>query len=322
MTIDRRGDRAEIAFDSLAVSVGRHEKTEPFCTKTRSSSDRACERAFLALGLGHLAPDSKNAGRTKEQIRPAIRISQCDSEHMSPHLRHDHALLLNSLLHGKLPRNLSWDKVIGLIAELGEVIPHSDQEFTFVIGSQQGSFRRPHGHDLEVEEVSHLRKFLKEAQLPDTLAPVPPSGRTVVVIDHHTARIFHDTVVDMGDEKTVRPYDPFHFHHHLIHRKEAHYRGERVPEENEFYEEIAKQLVPAIEIVLIGHATGTSSAANYLSEYLKQHHSTIAARIVATERADLSSLTEPDIESLARRHHSSVSSPPGLPEKATSQRIA
>jgi hypothetical protein len=241
---------------------------------------------------------------------------------MSPHLRHDHLLLLNSLLHGKLPRNLSWDKVIGLIAELGEVKPHSDQEFTFVIGSQQASFRRPHGHDLEVEDVSHLRKFLKEAQLPDTLAPVPPSGRTVVVIDHHTARIFHDTVVDMVDEKAVRPYDPFHFHHHLIHRKEAHYRGERVPEENEFYEEIAKQLVLAIEIVLIGHATGTSSAASYLSEYLKQHHSTIAARIVATEQADLSSLTEPEIQSLARSHYSSVSSPPGLPEEATHQRIA
>lgn len=109
-----------------------------------------------------------------------------------------------------------------------------------------------------------------------------------------------------GDEKTVRPYDPFHFHHHLIHRKEAHYRGQRVPEENEFYEEVARHLVQAHEIVLIGHATGTSNSVNYLSEYLKKHHSTIAARIVAIEQADLSALTEPEIEELARRHHDSA----------------
>ena len=51
---------------------------------------------------------------------------------------------------------------------------------------------------------------------------------------HHAAHVFQDTAADLVDEKTVRPYDPFHFHHHLIHRKEAHYRGERVPEESEF----------------------------------------------------------------------------------------
>jgi hypothetical protein len=33
---------------------------------------------------------------------------------------------------------------------------------------------------------------------------------------------------------TVHPYDPLGFHHHLIHRKEAHYQGERVPEEKSF----------------------------------------------------------------------------------------
>jgi len=128
---------------------------------------------------------------------------------MSSHIRHEHALLLASLLQGKLPRNLSWDKVINLIAEIGEVKPGNDQEFTFVVGSGQASFRRPHGHDLDVEEVSHLRKFLKEAQLPDALAPVPPSGRTVVVIDHHAAHIFQDTAVDPADEKTVTPTIPF-----------------------------------------------------------------------------------------------------------------
>jgi hypothetical protein len=59
-----------------------------------------------------------------------------------------------------------------------------------------------------------------------------------------------------ADKRKVQPYDPYHFHHHSIHRKEAHYRGERVPEEDSFYEEIAKDITRASEIVLIGHATG------------------------------------------------------------------
>ena len=100
----------------------------------------------------------------------------------------------------------------------------------------------------------------------------------------------------------MRPYDPFHFHHHLIHRKETHYRGERVPEEDSFYEEVAKDITPANEIVLIGHATGKSNAADFLKEYLKTHHSEISRRVIATESADLSAVTEPEIEALAKRH--------------------
>ena len=90
--------------------------------------------------------------------------------------------------------------------------------------------------------------------------------------------------------------------HRQIHRKEAHYQGEPVPEEDSFYEEIAKDITPANEIVLIGHATGKSNAADFLQEYLKTHHPDISRRVIATERADLSAVTEPEIEALAKRH--------------------
>jgi nicotinamide riboside kinase len=87
----------------------------------------------------------------------------------------------------------------------------------------------------------------------------------------------------------------------LIHRKEAHYIGQRVPEEDSWYEEIARDLVHAEEIVLVGDATGTSSAVTFLSEYLKNHHPEIFQRIIATETVDLSALTEPEIEAIARK---------------------
>ena len=211
--------------------------------------------------------------------------------------------LYQNLLNGKLPHNLSWGEAVELVDNLGEVQPHGNDEFLFRVGGQRAFFKRPHTHDLDVEEVSRLRKFLQEAGRSEQMEEAARPLRMIVVIDHHAAHLYQDIGgARPSDEHTVRPYDPFHFHHHLIHRKEAHYRGERVPEEYSFYEEVAKDLALANEIVLIGHATGKSNAADFLKEYLRTHHSDISRRIIAIESADLSAVTEPEIEALARRH--------------------
>ncbi len=218
------------------------------------------------------------------------------------HLRHDHQLLLDSLLDGKLPRNLGWSDVIDLIGQLGHVETHKGDASTFVVGPHKEIFNHSSAHELDVETVSRLRTFLKAAMQHDKPKPTA-QGLAVVVVDHHAGHIYRDlTGSKPTDEATVRPYDPFHYHHHLVHRKEAHYRGERVPEENEFYEEIAKHLSDATQIVLIGHGTGTSSAVTVLSDYLRKHHSAVFARVLATETADLSALTEAEIDALAKKH--------------------
>jgi len=153
---------------------------------------------------------------------------------MSKHLES----LYENLLNGKLPHNLSWSEAVELVEYLGgDVQAHGGDEFVFRVGSQRTFFKRPKTHDLGVEEVSRLRKFLKKpapaAQVEQTAQP----GRMIVVIDHHAAHVYHDLGgTGPADERKVQPYDPYHFHHHLIHRKEAHYRGERVPEEDSFYE--------------------------------------------------------------------------------------
>jgi len=218
---------------------------------------------------------------------------------MSKHLES----LYQNLLNGKLPHNLSWSEAVELVEHLGEVQPHGGDEFVFRVGAQRVFFKRPQTHELGLEEVSRLRKLLKEAG-PGSHAegPAQPS-RMIVVIDHHAAHVYQDLGGSRPEnEHKVRPYDPYNFHHHLIHRKEAHYSGERVPEEDSFYEEISKDITPANEIVLIGHATGKSNAADFLKEYLKTHHPDTSRRVIATESADLSAVTEPEIESLAKRH--------------------
>jgi hypothetical protein len=222
---------------------------------------------------------------------------------MHAHIRRDHEELLESLVSGKLPRNLTWSAVVDLIGQIGEVKPHGNDEFTFIVGSQREVFKRPSTHNLEVEEIARLRRFLRSAEIQTKPAEARPVGRMVVVIDHHAAHIYHDTGGSRPeDERSVKPYDPFGFQHHLIHRKEAHYKGERVPEEDSWYEAISQDLAHAATIILIGHATGTSNAAVFLSEYLKSHHPETFQRVIATETADLSALTEPQIEEIAKKH--------------------
>src|ERR1700691_439295 len=222
---------------------------------------------------------------------------------MTGHLDHKHELLLESLLTGSLPRSLRWDDVVELIGKLGKIEPHGGNKFEFVVGSQRALFERPSAHILEIDEASRLRRLLRNSDVAVARGKPAHGVHLVVVIDHHLARIYRD--VDASEpesEKAVRPYDPHGFHRHLIHRKEAHYQGERVPEESSFYEEVAKDLVPAEEIVLIGHGTGKSSALEALVECLKKHHPAIDQHVTATEVADLSALSEAEIEEIARKH--------------------
>ena len=218
---------------------------------------------------------------------------------MSEHLHHKLAVLRQNLLQGKLPRGVRWDDALELIEHLGRVEAHGGEEFAFVVGAQRELFKRPHGQDLGIDEVSRLRKFLKAAAA-EPVAAKQAQTTTVVVIDHHSARVFRD-LNGGGGQVAIKPYDPHHFHHHLIHRKEAHYEGERVPEETSFYEEIAAALVSAPEIVLVGHGVGKSSAAEVLLTYLKSHHADVARRVKKVDVVDLSALSEPQIEAIVKR---------------------
>lgn len=56
---------------------------------------------------------------------------------MNAHIRNDHEELLERLVGGKLPRNLTWSAVVNLIGQIGEVKPHGNDEFAFVVGSQK-----------------------------------------------------------------------------------------------------------------------------------------------------------------------------------------
>ncbi len=228
---------------------------------------------------------------------------------VSDHLHHKLAVLHQSLLHGKLPRSLHWSDALELIEHLGTAQPTGGGDFTFVVGTQRECFKQPHTPELGTDEVSRLRRFLKGAASESPAIAPAQAGRMIVVIDHHAAHIFRDVGGSRpGSEATIEPYDPHHFRRHLVHRKEAHYQGDRAPEETSYYEEVAAALAPATGIILIGHGTGKSSALDALVAYLKKHRPEVSRRVTATGTADLSALTEPEVEAIARRFSASAPS--------------
>lgn len=226
------------------------------------------------------------------------------------HLHKHQAALLKSLLTGPLPYNALTHDVMSLFEHLGIVEDHGHNKLLLKIGQEQRVLPRPRGKHLTTEELSGVRHLLVGSGI-EALASNSNVVENedisqkpwVVVIDHHAARFYHATEASRPEAiGRTSPRDSHGFHRHLIHRKEANYQGDRVPEDDEFYKEIASKLMDAPAIVIIGHATGKSDAAAYLISYLEKHCAYIATRIVGIEVADISALTDPEVEALAERH--------------------
>ena len=222
---------------------------------------------------------------------------------MTDHLHHKLAVLKQNLLHGKLPRDVAWDDAVNLVSLLGHVEAHVGDEVTFVIGEERALFKRSHSGELDIDQTSRLRKLLKSAGSTGVVDESLQPCRLIVVVDHHVARVYRDLNGSRAEEvNTIVPHDPHHFLHHMVHKKESHYQGDRAPEDSAFYEQITYALAPANEIVVIGHGVGKSNAATVFMEYLKSHAPQTAKLVKAVEVADLSALTEPQIELIAKRH--------------------
>ena len=110
-----------------------------------------------------------------------------------------------------------------------------------------------------------------------------------------------DTVPGDAAKREITPYDPHHFLHHMAHKGQSREQGQREAEETAFYEAIAAALAAGGAIVVVGHGTGTSNAAQYLTEYLRSHHRETSQRVVRTIAADLSAITPAQLLELAQR---------------------
>ena len=214
---------------------------------------------------------------------------------------------LESIFRHPSAHNLEWSDVVALIAEIGEVQEKANSEFVFDVAGNRHIMRKPHTKDLTSSAVIDVRHFLVQAGfspgLPSQPAahPNPAAPSLLIVVDHHGAKIFHvDVTSDDASEHVIRPYDPHHFLHHLVHKDQSRERGQRAPEEPAYCEKIADAVALGGKIVVVGHGAGKSNAAHHLSEYLHSHHRETYQRIVRETVADLSSITTAQLLDVAR----------------------
>jgi hypothetical protein len=218
---------------------------------------------------------------------------------------------LDALFRHPLAHNLEWSDVVALFEHLGtaDIRPHS--EIVFTIGAEHLRMHRPHGKDLEAADVMAFRHVLQR----NGWAPVavqtpkvsPPPHREeqpalMVVVDHREARIYHLEIsaVDIADH-VIKPYDPHHFLHHLSHKDQPSERGQRTPEDHQFYVRIAEAIAAAGKIVLVGRGHGHSNAAQHLAQFLRDYHPATSTKVASVLSENYAALTLPQLLDVGRR---------------------
>jgi hypothetical protein len=99
-------------------------------------------------------------------------------------------------------------------------------------------------------------------------------------------------------EKIV-PQDPNGFGKH-VHNIHEHANGQHHPVPTSFFEEVAKSIRGAGQILIFGHGAIGGSAMNELITYLQKHHKDVSAHIVGAVVVDENHLTEDEMLGKAR----------------------
>src|SRR5271154_5033544 len=113
----------------------------------------------------------------------------------------------------------------------------------------------------------------------------------VVWIDHQNATAWHFTPTEQ-EETVVHARDQ----HQRIHSRKSTHGGHKSSADQNFFDDVAKALSGAHEILLIGPAQTKQEFASYL----RDKHPQLAKAIVAVENADHP--TDAQVLSYARRH--------------------
>ena len=224
--------------------------------------------------------------------------------HPSP-LHHRDQAVIDLIFHHPVAHNLPWDDVLTLLGHIGKAEQKHDGKWLFEVNGLQRTFHTPHGVHVDPAEVMKLRGFLSEAGVLANSRGEPYLGGQevaavkMVVVDHHAA-----TVYDLRDGTcihvaTIRPHDPHHYLHHLTHRDQSRYRGQRAPEDASYYDSLIGALQGAEAAVLIGTATGSSAAIEVLGEWLRAERGRAPARIIEITHTNTAAYTVPELAQLA-----------------------
>lgn len=199
-------------------------------------------------------------------------------------LRRRHARTLEHVFQHPLPANLRWNDVMHLFDALGAETEEHDGKVKVKLHGRNQTFAMPHHKDVaDRDEVVQLRHFLEAAGVDSRRGPRAGTGHFVVHLTDQRADVYKATMRGRVPEQ-LEPYDP---RGHLRQLRDVHGReqGRGPIEDPQYYERIADALEGADEILVVGHGTGDSSAAEEFVTRLQRHHPETAARVVGTVTA-------------------------------------
>ena len=107
-------------------------------------------------------------------------------------------------------------------------------------------------------------------------------SRVAVLIDHNETKVFNLTDDPVKQSVIVRK-DEYEINRLHLHQKASHFSGQRVPEDQTYYEAVADALKHAKNSLILSHGKGKSSAGLHLMKYLSKHHHDIADNVIGLE---------------------------------------
>jgi len=216
-----------------------------------------------------------------------------------------HLRTYNTIFHHPVSHNLAWLDVQALFRHLGSIEEQPNGNLKVTRHGQTLVLPQIRTKDVaETEELIALRHFLTQTETPPP-ATVSRETRSLLVINHHGARIYRAAMRGATSEQIV-PHVPKDFFRHLPHSKDFS-RGKEKPDPNSFFEPIAQALQSADRILIFGRGTGMSSEMNLFVAWTKLHHPQLANRIVGHFIVDENSLTEAQLLAHARDIYASLS---------------
>jgi hypothetical protein len=220
---------------------------------------------------------------------------------MHTHTLGAHQPTYDAVFQHPISRNLQWREVRALLEHLSDVVAEEHNgNVKFTRNGQTLSVHPPRHKDFsDVAEVMKIRHFLERSAEPTAPPAAPADGHDLlVVIDHRQARVFRAEVHGSSPQR-ITPVDLNGWNRDL-HNVGDEDNGQRKPEPKAFYEGVATALAGAGRILILGTATGASSAMDHLVAQLKQHHPAIAERIVGTAVIDEKHMTDDQLLAQAR----------------------
>jgi hypothetical protein len=207
-----------------------------------------------------------------------------------------HQTTYKALFQHPIAHNLQGHDVRSMLDALTEVTEELNGNLKFSRHGEVLILHSPKHKDLsETKALIQIRYFLERSSVPEQTA-IAKGVHLLVVINHHEARIY-STEIWYSVPESVTPYDPDGTRRHL---HNLHDDANGQPELKSFYEVIIQTLENAEQILIFGSATGASSGMEYLLNYLKEHHSDIAMRVVGAIVVNEQHLTEDQLLAQAR----------------------